>query len=100
VEHELFSKDGQAVLRMRGKFTHRDYGDFLAVIESMATLAPASFAFDMEELDFIDSGGIGMLLMALDVARRHAIPLIIRKAKGQAKSVIENAHLGELFTLD
>ena len=64
----LLDRDGELVLPLKGKFTHRNFADFVAVTEALAASRPQCFVVEMSELAFIDSGGIGMLLMALDVA--------------------------------
>jgi anti-anti-sigma factor len=96
----LLDRDGELVLPLKGKFTHRNFADFVAVTEALAASRPQCFVVEMSELAFIDSGGIGMLLMALDVARRHDIRLVLRGAHGQVRAVLDNARLEDLICLD
>jgi len=99
VQHKLRETEDEFVLQMQGKFTHRDYAGFLAIADHMVAARIQRFIFDMEQLEFIDSAGIGMMLMILDIGQRHAVEVIIRNARGAAQSIIRNAHLEDLFTL-
>lgn len=86
----------ELVLLMRGKFTHRDYCGFLDFTDRLATSKAHRVVLDMSGVEFIDSGGVGMLLMAMDVARRNHIPISIQNARGQVATAIERS-MGELF---
>jgi stage II sporulation protein AA (anti-sigma F factor antagonist) len=99
LQHKLQETGDEFILHMQGKFTHRDYADFLAVVDRMVEARTQHFIFDMDHLDFIDSAGIGMMLMILDIGQRHAVEVIVRNTHGPVQAVIRNAHLDELFAL-
>jgi len=99
MQHKLHETGEEFVLRMHGKFTHRDYADVLGIADRMVEARTQRFVFDMDQLEFIDSAGIGMMLMILDIGQRHAIEVIIRNAHGATQAVVRNAHLDELFTV-
>jgi anti-anti-sigma factor len=82
-----------------GKFTFSDHTAFREVLEKIADKDVLRVTFHMEKMDFIDSTGLGMLLLALDATEDNHKPLIISGAVGQVKKMFELAKFNTLFTM-
>jgi anti-anti-sigma factor len=55
---------------------------------------------DLANLEFVDSAGIGMLLIAREELSNLDKQFILRKAGGQVKRVLTVAQLGKLITIE
>ena len=99
LQNATFSGGEEMVLTMQGDFTHRDFDGFLDLTERMAESGVKRFRFDLGGLESIDSSGVGMLLMAFDVARRRRIDMTIHNARGQAMTAVARSPLNAVLTL-
>ena len=88
----------EVLLNGRLEFTdHDSLPDIVAVLDDAG---PRRFILDMEKLDFIDSAGIGMLLILQDEAEQRNAKLILRKLHGDVRRSIDLARIGELITIE
>ncbi|HVI49920.1 MAG TPA: STAS domain-containing protein [Candidatus Sulfotelmatobacter sp.] len=97
--HSLHSDGSDLIITLTGKFTHTDYREFLAFSGELNFSGKTRLVFDLAELDFIDSGGIGMLVMAADLCQKYNAEVVLRGAHGHVRTVIDNSHLSEVFTI-
>ena len=70
---ELIKKlhNGTHDITMIGPFTFNDHITFREVLDSMETPDVQHIVFHMSQVDFIDSAGLGMLLLALDESTKQ-----------------------------
>ncbi len=92
--------DGQATeIILSGPFTFNDSSTFKEVIYHLRQKGAPAVNVNLDALDFIDSDGLGMLLLLRDVSKRHQFPLSLSHAKGHVKKMFELWHFDRLFTL-
>ena len=63
-------------------------------------LPDSRVVLDLSELQFIDSAGLGMLLILQEEAESLNKKLIVRGAGGDVKRSIELARLSEIITIE
>lgn len=80
------------VFQVSGRFSFADYDSFAAVNTFLAT-RPKRVILDLEGLEFMDSGGLSMLLIAQEAAASTNTTLILRKARGRVARLFELAGL-------
>lgn len=97
--HSLHSDGDDLVITLTGKFIHADYREFLELSGALDFTGKNRLVFDLANLDFIDSGGIGMLVMAADLCQKYNAEVVLRGAHGHVRTVIDNSHLSEVFTI-
>jgi len=89
--------DKEVHLRITGRFDRelfRDFQDRLAQLD----LRDRKLILDLSELSVIDSCGLGMLLVAREVAEAHAVT--IRGAAPDLRRVLEMVNFGTLFEIE
>lgn len=91
---------GEAVIRVAGRFTFTDYTTFRAIVGETLAGGPKKLAFDLRELEFLDSAALGMLLLARDEAGKINAPVAIRGAAGQVERVLDVARFKTLFAFE
>ncbi|MFH1805266.1 MAG: STAS domain-containing protein [Pseudomonadota bacterium] len=87
-------------ISLSGRFTFGDHTAFRKLIEEMRDSGVEKQILDLSEIDFIDSAGLGMLLLARDEGEKSRSSITLRGAKGQVKRMLEVARFDTLFKLE
>ncbi|MDQ2105945.1 STAS domain-containing protein [Azospirillum isscasi] len=94
-------KDGESIeLLLSGRLEFTDHDRLHDVIELLETRGVRRFIIDAKDLTFIDSAGIGMLLILQDETEQRNIKMIVRKLHGDVKRSIDLARIGEIITIE
>jgi len=89
-----------AVVQLCGALTHSAFDRFRSLLEHMQGIEARCLVVDLSEVEFIDSSGIGMLLMAQDLAEQRQCEYLLRGVRPGPWSILEQAHLADVFRLD
>lgn len=100
MDYGIESKDQEAVVRLRGRLTFNDHAKLRGLIREMLLLTPARQVLDLSALEFVDSAGIGMLLIAREEMANADKKLVLRGAQGQVKRVLTVAQLGKIVAIE
>jgi anti-anti-sigma factor len=87
-------------ISMTGEFTFTDHAPFKQMVSEIFATKGTSVVLDLSKLDFIDSAGLGMLLLARDEAKKHDRQLILRHPSGQVKRMFSVTKFNTLFTVE
>lgn len=88
-----------AEVRLNGRLTFVDQEIFRGLLAVFDEVSGGSVVFDLEGLDFVDSSGLGMFIIARDAARRRAVDFSMRGARDEVKRLIDVARFGRLFNI-
>jgi len=89
-----------ALISMSGEFTFTDHVPFKQMMDEMFAIKGNAVVLDLSKLDFIDSAGLGMLLLARDEAKKNHRELILRQPSGQVKRMFGVTKFHTLFTVE
>jgi len=85
---------------MMGHLTAYNHGVFRQVLSDIAASGVCKKAvLDVEKVDFIDSGGLGMLLLARDDLKKRDIALQLRHPQGNVRKILQVAKFDSLFDI-
>jgi len=90
----------KAQVDLKGRLTFADYSLFREITMLFNDAEVNDCLIDLSELEFIDSAGLGMLLIARDKLQSRNGRLILRGAVGQVKKMIDLGRLDALFTME
>jgi anti-anti-sigma factor len=91
---------GEPRISLSGTFTFADHALFRdAVIAQIDQPDGAAMVLDLTALDYIDSAGLGMLLLARDAALRHGRAVTLAKARDQVARILAVSKFNLLFDL-
>lgn len=93
-------EDGQRVVDLIGHLTFEatdGFRDLLAALEEKRT---QSCVLNLEQVEFIDSAGLGLLVLANATARRNGMTLSMRSPRGQVREMIEVAEFHTIIPCD
>lgn len=100
MEYEAEQTDAEGVYRLTGRLTFNDHAKMRGLIREMQHGKAKRQTLDLGGLEFVDSAGIGMLLIAREELRNMDKEFILRGATGQVKRVFLVAQLGKLITVE
>ena len=100
MDYGIESKPQESVVRMRGRLTFNDHAKLRGLIREMLALPDKRMVLELSTLDFVDSAGIGMLLIAREELDNANKTLVLRSAQGQVKRVLTVAQLGKIVTIE
>src|SRR4029077_21054592 len=87
-------------IAVSGEFTFTDHGTFKRMITEMFETKGKAIVIDLSRLEFIDSAGLGMLLLARDEAKKANRVLVLKNPGGQVKRMFGVTKFVKLFTVE
>src|SRR5271156_2341391 len=91
-------KNGIYEVTLSEKFTFFDHAAFREIVDEISHENIRQIELHMAAVTFIDSAGLGQLLLAHDEAAKSRKPLVIKGATGQVKKMFDVAHFETMFT--
>jgi anti-anti-sigma factor len=96
------SIDGNvATLSVRGRF---DFSQYSAFKEEQTRILEkegiTEIVLDFSGLDYLDSAALGILLVMLDRAKERGQTVIIRRATGVVREILDVAHFERMFVIE
>lgn len=91
--------DGGFAISLSGRFTFNDHDEFDALLSAVAASANKTLAIDLRGLEFMDSAGLSMLLIAREEAERHDTKLILLSPTGRVSHLLRLAAVDTLVEI-
>lgn len=83
-----------------GQITYRDHDDFFESTSFVNDKKTKECVVNLSDVDFVDSAGLGMLLILNDVSQRNDIKLIIKGAKDKVRAILGATKLDEVINVE
>lgn len=100
MDYRIERATGGPVVYFIGRLSFADAAMFQNIAETIRKEAGQSWRLVFEELEFIDSAGLGMLLMVRDLVSRGGGSIRVGGATGQVRKALDLARFGELMTIE
>jgi len=84
---------------MSGQFTFADTHNFKPILDLVSGGKVKTISFDFADVTFIDSAGMGMLLLLRDECQSRKIPLSIHSTQGQVQKIFHISKFDKLFSI-
>ncbi len=98
--HTVKSAGQKITIEIKGRLTYTDYNSFRQISEILGSSDGRQCSIDLSELEFIDSAGLGMLLLARDKVSEKKGTIALRGAHGQVKKMLELGKFDTLFLIE
>lgn len=82
---------------LNGRMTLIDHEKFRSVVEAIERMEGQVCVFDLSSLEFVDSSGLGMFLIARDIAQPKDVEIELAGAQDTVKRILEIAKFNTLF---
>ena len=96
---ETCTYNGRFEMAFSGRFTSADLGDFRELLSRIKESKCDLILIDLKNLDWIDSAGLGMLLLARETAAKSNFELVLRAPQGDVKSLLKLGRFETLFNI-
>lgn len=97
MEYNITKNGTIAEVALKDELTFSDHEQFRTILTTLAADTGISgVVIDVRGISFIDSAGIGMLIIANDEAKERRQELTIRGARDQVKAALDIADLKAL----
>ncbi len=100
MELQITQDQATAIASMSGQFTFVDHALFSSVLALVELQDVNDVIIDVGKMDFIDSAGLGMLLMLREACYLKNKPLVLLNPVGHVQKVFQVAKFDEIFTLE
>ncbi|WP_339780826.1 STAS domain-containing protein [uncultured Thalassospira sp.] len=100
MNYKTLQNETAITIEMTGRFTFSDHTVFRKLIDEITAQPSTTQVFDLSGIEFIDSAGLGMLLLARDEGEKNRAAVVLRGAKGQVKRMLEVARFDTLFQME
>lgn len=99
MEYMTEIRDNGLHIKFTDQLTFTDNQKFKAVLSLLGQENPRFIELDFAEVTFIDSAGLGMLLLLRDQCQNRHIPVSIHSAQGQVEKVFMISKFDQLFSM-
>lgn len=96
---ETCKYNGKFEAAFSGRLTSVDLGDFRELLARIKESKCNLVLIDLKDLNWIDSAGLGMLLLARDTAAKSNQEIVLRAPKGDVKSLLQLGRFETLFNI-
>ena len=93
------SKDGCAEINLSGRFTFSDSPEYRKVLAAIVKANAKSLVCNLSDLGFMDSSGLGMLMVTLKECQQNNIALELRSPRGDVKHLLDMTKANERFKI-
>jgi anti-anti-sigma factor len=100
MDYGLNTAGEETVVDLRGRLTFNDHAEFRELITEMVGSKKAHQVIDLSSLEFVDSAGLGMLLIAREELSGAKAELRLRNPQGQVKRVLNVARLSQIIKIE
>jgi len=93
---EVKTHDGTSTIKIAGRFDFRSVRQFQDALRHPI----GAWIVDLGEVEFVDSAGLGLLLLLRERVSAAGGSVVVRRLRGQAREVLMMAKFDRLFTLE
>ncbi|WP_029008623.1 STAS domain-containing protein [Azospirillum halopraeferens] len=86
--------------RLSGRLEFTDHDRLRDLLDLLNGPGARRFVADLSGLDFIDSAGLGMLLILHEECESRGIALVVRGPRNEVRRSIDLARIGEVLTIE
>jgi HptB-dependent secretion and biofilm anti anti-sigma factor len=88
-----------AEIKLIDRFTFKDSHTFQQKLETLLEKGPRSLTIELSKLSFIDSAGLGMLVLTLNSCKNRNVILILSKPQGDVQTLLRLTKSYERFRI-
>jgi anti-anti-sigma factor len=99
MEYSIETGPGITEIALRGRMTFSDHEKFRHVMAAFQGPEGHHMVFDLTGLEFVDSSGLGMLIIARDTAQNKQLEFTLRGARDNVRRLMEIAKFNRMFVM-
>ncbi len=100
MEYVKHQEQGNYEVAIKGKITFSDHMDFKNIIHAVNDNSCQKVTLNLENVEFIDSAALGMMLLLRDETEKNGKGLLLKTPKGQVKKMFQVSRFYDLFDIE
>lgn len=100
MEYQIDVTDDKFEAKLSEKITFSDLEGFREMVRRMIASHSENNIVDLSDVKFIDSAGLGMLLLVRDEISKVSSHLTLKSPQGQVQRMFEVARFDQMFDID
>lgn len=100
MKHVVTTKDGVSTVSGKGKLTFEDHRSVAELLDTLCSSNSDAIILDLQQIEAIDSAGIGLLLLMNDRLKAVGKGLTLRQPSAMASQILDVAKIGEVIAID
>ena len=100
MDYQLTEVGGAPTYRFAGRWTFKDHGQAAGIAKDVGAMQAGRCVLDLTDLQFIDSAGLGMLLMVKEATKGRDVDIVLRGVADNVRSIMTLAKFDTLFTIE
>lgn len=84
---------------LRGRFTFSDHGNFKKIVDGLVADRVTACTLDFQDVDFIDSSGLGMLLILRESLEKIGGKVTLLVPPGQVEKMLRISQFDQMFAI-
>lgn len=97
MNYDIKTHGNESEVLLKGRLTFSDHESFRDIIRVFKDGGPQNCVLNLGDLEFIDSAGLGLLLIVRDSAHENKVSVKIRGARGAVKKMLDIAKFHEII---
>lgn len=87
-------------VRLTGRLEFTDHDRLRDIVSLLHQMQARRFIIDLSGLDFIDSAGLGMILILQEEAEQKNAKLVVRHPRNDVRRSMDLAKIGEIVAIE
>ncbi len=97
---ETYKSNNRFEAEISDKLTSSDLSEFRELLSGIKQSTCKAIVLDLSKLEWIDSAGLGMLILAKELAEKEELELVLRSPRGHVKSLLELGRFEKIFNIE
>ena len=99
MQYEIKDQGQHSEIVLKGRLTFDDNETFRQIYDAVEAVPARSVTLDVSGIDFIDSAGLGMVLLLRDCTQGKGSSLALRNPAGQVRRLLDACHMDALLPI-
>lgn len=99
MDYSITASGDTRTAQIKGRLTFQEQRLFRTLIEDLFSAAVARYVIDLRQVDYIDSSGLGMLLIARKRAQQNKAVIALVNVPANARETFTTARFEDLFEI-
>ena len=99
MEYDINISGNSGTVALKGRFTFAENKLLREILEKFDETV-LNCTMDIKNLEFIDSAGLGMIILANDTITENGGKFILKHAQGQVKKMLDLTRFGDIITIE
>lgn len=100
MHYEISDQAGTIVVALSGRMELGRHKEFRTLTDTLEEIEATKIVLELSSLEFLDSSGLGMLIVLRNLAERRKLDFALRKPNETVRRILESAHFTELARIE